>query len=64
MPADWQPYAGGAEPSYAGEKPNLPFACLHWGAFALPFPLSLLFFPLGWIEWYIRWAVTSSAAIA
>jgi len=34
-----------------------------WG-FALPFPLSLLFFPLGWIEWYIRWAVTSSAAIA
>ena len=39
MPADWQPYAGGAEPSYAGEKPNLPFACLHWGAFALPFPL-------------------------
>ena len=34
-----------------------------WG-FALPFPLSLLFFPLGWIEWYIRWAVTSTAAIA
>jgi hypothetical protein len=34
-----------------------------WG-FALPFPLSLLFFPLGCIEWYIRWAVTSTAAIA
>jgi hypothetical protein len=34
-----------------------------WG-FALPFPLSLLFFPLGWIEWYIRWAVTSTPAIA
>ena len=34
-----------------------------WG-FALPFPLSLLFFPLSWIEWYIRWAVTSTASIA
>ena len=32
-----------------------------WG-FALPFPLSLLFFPLSWIEWYIRWAVTSTAS--
>ena len=34
-----------------------------WG-FALPFPLSLLFFPLSWIEWYIRWAVTSTPSIA
>merc|ERR1712078_867525 len=28
-----------------------------WG-FALPF------LPLSWIEWYIRWAVTSTASIA
>merc|ERR1711957_858283 len=34
-----------------------------WG-FALPFPLSLLFFPLGWVEWYIRWAITSTVALA
>lgn len=34
-----------------------------WG-FALPFPLSLLFFPLGWVEWYIRWTITSTAAVA
>ena len=39
------------------------YAQYTWG-FALLFPLSILFFPLGWVEWYIRWAVTSTAPLA
>ena len=42
----------------------LGFWWQFWNGFSLPFPLNVLLFPLGWVEWYIRWTITSNSAPA
>ena len=32
--------------------------------FGLPFPFNIIFWPLGIVEWYLRWTITSPAAVA
>ena len=34
----------------------------QWG-FSLPFPLNIVMLPFDLVEWYIRWTVSSAAAV-
>jgi len=42
----------------------LGFCCQFLWGMGLPFPLNLVFFPLGIVEWYLRWTITVPGAVA
>ena len=42
----------------------LGFYCQFMCGFGVPFPLNVIMLPFTWVEWYIRYTITSNAPIA